>query len=656
MTTITLDFETKSAIDIKKAGAARYAQDPTTHVMCLSYRAHGTDPVKSWAPWLGLRWLEELRDLAADPSVIFEAHNAFFEYCIWREHMRNRRGLPHIDIARFRCTMAACGYRALPLKLETVGKVLGLPQLKDASGHKAMLKLAGGHVYKSPVMQFMREQQTIDYCAQDIRAEDALRLEVGHLPAAEQRLQTLDQVINNRGVQLDVPLVRTCIGLAQEWIQRHLPRFRELTGCEPTQRAEFQTWLNDRGVHALPNLQAETVEGFLAEKARFDPEVVEAVEIRQLATRSSVAKYEAMNHEVCRDGRVRGLFQYHGATPGRWAARLFQFQNLPRPSGDHDLEVLAGYLATGNLDLVRSMYGDPMTALKDATRAMIIPTKGKLLTSADLSSIETHVLMVLAKDQDAVELLQKGIKLYIPMAEEIYARPIDKKKDLKEYTVGKAAILQLGYQAGGPGFHGSLGTYGVHDMTEEQCIDIVKSYRAKYPGVVALWKGLQNAAIEAVVNEGKECGYSEVVYHRAPGSRWLTCRLPNGRLLHYVNPSVRDTIMPWVDRNDQPVYRPTLFAWALRKGQWVQRSLYGGLLTENVVQAIARDFLVHGMWNCEAAGLPVVAHCHDEILSEHDPAFIDPINTMIQCMTDKPAWARHYPLGAEGWTAARYKK
>lgn len=668
---ILVDIETKSDLDVSKVGADRYAEHPSTDVLTLSWQIDDGE-VLTWSPFLGVERLEPLYDavISGFPPLnmmtVFEAHNVRFERAIWREVMVKRYGAPPLTGLKMSCTMARCGYKAVPLKLERAAEALGLEQRKDMVGHKAMQALARGHVYKDPGVQFEREQQLVEYCAQDIRTEAELGRAVGDLSPAEQKVFELDMQINDRGVRLDVPFVKLGAALSAQYVKAKSAEFRAMTGLNPSQRDKVLAWCKENGA-SLGSLAAEDVEHALA--MDWVPELpAAALALRKAATRASAKKYDAMLRTVCDDGRVHGCLQYHGASTGRWAGRLIQPHNFIRPDdGDASMGDMVEIIKSGDLSYIEACYGDPIRALSDATRAAIIPADGCMLAAGDLASIETHVLMWLAGEEEACKFMDNGKqKLYIPMAEDIYNRPIDKKKDLKEYTVGKIAILQLGYQAGWRGFQNSVKTMGGVDLDDEECQSVVKVYREeKYPRVPPLWRGLEDAMFNAVTNPGKEYEHAGIAYHFARSSRWLTCRLPSGRLLHYFDPSIVTREMPWTrevfdeitgEVEEVPVYKECVRYWAYKEGRLKPVYAYGGHNTENAVQAIARDFLVGGMFRAERAGLPVVLHVHDEVVTEPRIAYSDAAVVLEQCMTELPRWGAGCPMGASCWTGERYVK
>lgn len=688
---ITLDFETKSELDVRKVGADVYAQHPSTEILCMSFSLQRKHARYSWAPFLGasssvlLGLYECVRDLYIDDtSSQFEAHNIRFERAIWKWIMVPKYGAPPLPDARLSCTMAKSGYRAVPLKLEVLAEALdlrrpdGSPLRKDMTGHNAMQALARGHVYKDPGVQWAREQQCYSYCDTDVEVEEAIAEIVGELPPAEERLFRLDIEVQNRGCLIDLPTVDKAIALAAEYKERETARFLEVTGgIAPGQRDKLLDWLAANGCE-LPNLQKQTVQDWLEDQNYAAAGLpYKVLELRKQVERRAVDKYDAFKRWADPvDHRARGMTQYHGATTGRWAGRGPQPQNFKRPEdGDADLSAHVGLIQAGILELLDACpyLGNPMTILADAVRTMIIAARGHVLTAGDLASIETHVLMKLAGEDETCKLLASGQKLYIPMAEEIYKRPIDKKKDLLEYTVGKIAVLQLGYQAGAEGFVSSLHTMGgIKGFPLEQAKAVVECYRReKYPRVPKLWKNFEYAAFEAAANPGRLVEAQGGVHFLFPaGGRWLICRLPSGRRLHYYNPQIVEACMPWTKSvfvgigedgeaiyQEQAVYRPVVRYQAYKYGQWKWVYAYGGLWTENIVQAISRDFLVHGMFNAEEAGLPVILTVHDEIVAEPPIGrHTRPAEVLKQCMTDLPDWGRGYPMGASCWENDRYVK
>lgn len=672
---VLLDFETLSACDLKKAGAWRYSEDPTTNVVCLGFSIDGGDP-EVWKPD-DSRSQATLTAAISNPGVMFVAHNAAFEKAIWRNIMVPQFGWPDVPNERWHCTQAVCAMKGLPLRLDRAASALGLHQLKDTSGTKAVLALGRtgktGNYDHSPD----KLQRVYDYCKQDVRAELALHRRVKDLGAEERRVWQLDQTINERGVKLDMAFVAAAQMICDQASKPLHAEFMAITdGISPSQ-PKFKDWLHAQGV-AIPNLQKETIATWLGEQHDEDDSdadcqaVVQlaeaprrALQIRRILGSASVKKLAAMRACCGTDGRAHGLLQYHGAGPGRWAGRLLQPQNFPRPSlkqvrgwdaegkeilEGHDAEQLVAAIMSGDSEYVRCLYGEPIEAVANGLRHAIVAGPGSLLEVGDYAKIECVIVLALAGQADtARQVIERGSAVYTDMAAKIFKRPVA-KTELREYTIGKNTILGCGFQMGAAKFQSR---YCPNDSIEFAQAAIDEYRKVFAPKVPRLWYALEDAAVRTVWDRLPHEAYG-VTYALEDG--WLTARLPSGRKLWYYDPRPVRKAMPW-STPEEPDIRPGFEYSAWKLGQWKRISAYGGLLTENVVQALARDLLVNGMFNCEAAGHGVVLTVHDEIITEVKEDISSP-EVLDAAMCRVPQWAQSLgiPVASECWAGARYRK
>ncbi len=658
MTTIlTLDFETTSSADLKEVGAYRYWRDPTTEITCLCW-ATSDGEHDEWRPDDTVLYRQALT-----PDVIFEAHNAAFEIEGWRQHMVGLYGLPDVPNHRWRCTMAAAAQRAIPLKLEHGLAWLDVGMGKDKEGSRLAVAMS-----KPKRGQYDRSAETIArvtaYCHSDVRNEQALAAVVGPLPDAEQTVWLMDLEINQRGVRLDVPFVRAAQTLVRRTLEPMIAEFGRITGgLEITQTARILAWAKEQGA-ALPNLQKATLQaaigGLLFEDAEegdddevlLDPieipeHVKHALRLRSVGGSASVKKYDAMLASVCEDGRARGLLQYHAASTGRWGGRLWQPQNLPRPVVKMDPEALVAAVMTEDPEHVRQ-FGDPIEVALSGCRQAIVAAPGKALVVGDFASIEARVVLALAGQHDKCDLLASGADVYSDVASLIFERPIDRKQEPVEGQIGKNTVLGCGFQMGWRKFQARYAA----DRDDDFCRKVIDTYRREWaPQVPALWADLETAALTAVWEKRPVTAACGVTY--TPGRWWLRAVLPSGRSLWYFNAQAGFTTLPWA-----PEERVRAWSYQAQKlGQKRTIWAYGGLLTENVVQALARDLLVDAMQQTQAHGWPIVLTVHDEIIAEVPEAQAD-AETLRQIMSSPPAWARaiKVPVAAECWTGTRYHK
>ncbi|MDE2020097.1 MAG: hypothetical protein KGJ13_07165 [Patescibacteria group bacterium] len=661
-----LDFETWSRCDLKKAGAWRYSEDPSTEIICLAYSADGGPPC-GFIP-LAYEPDHPLAAFVNDPSCVLVAHNAAFEQAIWENVMHRRLGWPVLPSERWHDTMAVCAMKGLPLKLELAAAAMRLGFQKDTEGTKETLAygrlMAAGETIKA-AQKFAR---IVNYCKQDVLVEEELHRHLRGLGAAERKVWLLDQAINRRGVRLDLPLVALCRQICRDASIPLAKEFTALTGIEKPGSPALLPWLATKGV-VLPNLQKETIDRVLKietddsdagdtkpeESLPLPPDCRWALEMRRQLASSSVKKLAAMEACVGRDGRARGLLQYHGATTGRWAGRLLQPQNFPRPTlkteGEAiDPDQLVSVLQTGDADFVSAMYGNPIEAVASGLRHLLIADPGNVFVAGDYSKIECVIVLALAGQQHtAQEVIEKGSAVYTDMASKIFKRPIA-KTDLAEYTIGKNVVLGCGFQMGWRKFKSRYGAA----LSEEMCQEAIREYRTVFATAVPkLWYALEDAAVRCVWDARPVESYG-IEYRLENG--WLTARLPSGRKLWYFDPKPVRKAMPW-STPEEPDIRAAFEYSAWKLGQWKRIVAYGGLLTENVVQALARDLLVNGMFEVEEAGYPTVLTVHDEIVCEVPQEKADP-QVLKRCTEAAPAWARSIgvPVAVECWMGERYRK
>ncbi|HVZ17174.1 MAG TPA: hypothetical protein VG897_08665, partial [Terriglobales bacterium] len=624
---------------------------------------------------------EPLYALAHNPEIYFIAHNVGFEKDIWRSLMVPW-GWPDIPNDRWHDILAACAMKGLPLKLERAALAMHLANQKDTDGTKATLALSRtnkhGYYDRSPE----KLQRVYDYCAQDVKTEVDLHKAVRGLGDAERKVWLLDQEINERGVCLDMDFVVAAQKVCDDAKAPLLKEFRAITGVNPTQTDKFKGWLADNGVR-VPDLKKETVLKLIGEKdddeedtladtpedyeedrdqPALPPACKRALRIRTILGSASIKKLAAMQACCGYDGRARRLLQYHGAGPGRWAGRLLQPQNFPRPTlkivtgwkedgseeyGGHDAEELVETVKSGDHEFVRLLFGEPIEAVASGLRHAIIATPGNELVVGDFSKIECVIVLALAgQPETAADVLKKGSAVYTDMAAKVFKRPVS-KKELKEYTIGKNIVLGCGFQMGAKKFYARYANGLPMSVAEEA----VAAYREDFaPMVPKMWYGLERAATKCVWDGTPQEAYG-IVYRLEDG--WLTARLPSGRRLWYREPNRERKAMPWDPDDVRPGF--TYRAW--KTGQWKTIHAYGGLLTENVVQATARDLLVAAAMKCGQNGLPLVLTVHDELVADAEPR-ADNVKILEQIMTDRPEWAiaAQIPVGAECFSDVRYRK
>jgi DNA polymerase len=441
-----------------------------------------------------------------------------------------------------------------------------------------------------------------------------------------------------------------------------------------TQREKLLNWFKANGIRDMSDMKKETIEeltlkdrdGEYLRKGDIPDDTLRALVIRSQLAKASTKKLEKMRDCVGHDGKVRGLLQYHGAGTGRWAGRLVQPQNFPRATVTNrtsedgkkswlDMELLIEHICSGDM----SMYESPMEAIASSLRGMFISSPGKEFHICDFSAIEARVTFWAARCQKGLDVFHKSDRgesedIYCVTASDLVGFEVKKAVHSHERQLGKITVLGCGYQMGAPKLKFQAEKdYGVV-LTDEEAKGMVDLYRDKYQEVKSLWYGLEDAAILAV-QTGQPHSYNDIRYELVKDNAglWLSCVLPNGRRIWYFNPKVDEKFLtPWGEE------RPSLtYSGRDNKtgGMWGTVRTYGGMLTENVVQAIARDLMAESMFRVEKAGYSIVMTVHDEIITEDDVGFGSQKEYEI-LMAENPPWASGCPIAVEGGVVTRYQK
>lgn len=454
-THITVDFETRSEVNLKETGAWRYAEDPTTEILCLAYKI-GDDSPQLWAPHLDFP--QVLYDAASDENVTFEAHNVQFERAVWTHK------LPHIPLPKYwEDTLAACAYRALPLALEDAGEALDLPIKKDKYGKHLINLLCKPRTPTKKDKRKWREdlglmEDLYEYCKKDTEAEYCLRKTIGPLTQEEQETWVLDQKINERGVFFDLDAINAGLQIVEYITKELTEELQEITknkqGIPEVESHDklipMRSWLRKNDVD-IPNMQAETVNIWIEKLAKDSP-ARRVLEIRRTLAKASIKKLNAMLNVICRDGKAHGMLQYHGASTGRWAGRLIQPHNLPRGDQDilkvGDMDGLVDLIKKRDPDIIGMIHGYERIpdVISTSLRGMIIATPGNELYVGDFSTIEARQTMWVCNQMDAVKTFadyDKGIgqDIYCTMATDIVGYPVNKNDHPDDRQLGKITVL-----------------------------------------------------------------------------------------------------------------------------------------------------------------------------------------------------------------------
>lgn len=668
---LILDYETRSRADLGSVGGFEYAVDPSTRVLCVSWRLGTREelaaqlkagtPAPCWSPAFTDTSYGELKRALLDESVMLVAHNALFEQLITRyvltKEIHDER-LKTIPISRWVCTASLAAAMALPKKLEHACKALELTQQKDMEGHRLMLKLSKprrvSKLDKRPWHNKASElRRLMQYCAADIDAETALFLRLPLLSPNERKIWELDQKINLRGFYVDRPLVEKILRLIDLEMQSVKERVTELTDGQITSTGQvslIQKWLSVRGCH-LPDLRAQTLRDALgADLAQGDAKTM--LLLRQMSAKSSTKKYQAFNDRSRNDSRLRDILSYHRAHHGRWGGVGVQPQNFPRPTvkGIEDaIELIKGIADDREaLEAVRLLYGNPMEVFASMLRSVIIAPPGSKLFCADFASIEVRVLFWFAEHFKGLSAFENDEPMYEQMASVIYGLAMEAVfKESRERQVGKTAVLGMGYMMGWAKFIRTCKDQANIVITEEEAKKAVRAYRTLHAPVVDLWYALENAAIEAVKTGERVSTHNTTWYVEG---KFLFCELPSGRRNAYYGPKVKSELTPWEDKRD------VLYHWRCESqtGRWIFEGTYGGALTEHVVSGTARDLMAEAMLREEAAGYPLVLTVHDELLADRKSG--GSVAEFEELMAKLPPWAAGIPVKTVGYEATRYRK
>ena len=661
---LSIDIETRSSVDIAKAGAYKYAQSPDFQILLFAYQ-FGEDPVEIIDFTDGETLPKELVPALKNPKVIKHAYNAAFEwYCL------NRAGF-ETPIDQWRCTMAHglyCGYTA---GLDATGKAIGLPQDKQklAIG-KALIRYFcvpckptssnGNRTWNQPWHDPEKWKLFKEYCRQDVVTEHAIlaRLKQFPMPEKEQKQWQMDILMNAYGVRVDTELIEGALYIDGISTQELTDEAIRLTGLlNPNSATQLVPWLNEHSrkqetdPDVFQDIQKTTVAEALEKPGDLPEEVLQMLRIRQQLGKTSIKKYVAMDTAKGEGDRVRGLTQYYGANrTGRWAGRLVQMQNLPR-NYIKTLDYARKVVKAKNYEGLRLLYGNVPDTLSQLIRTAFIPSEGNKFVVADFSAIEARVIAWLAGEQWVNEVFATHGKIYEATASQMFGVPVDRiAKGNPEYALrqkGKVATLALGYQGG----TSALIAMGALQMglTEEELPDIVHRWRQANPRIRDLWYAVENAALSVMQTAQPQAIYGlifalegDLVY----GQSFLTVKLPSGRKLYYPKPFLKE--------NQFGKLALHYYTVGQQSRKWEVASTYGGKMTENIVQAVARDCLAVTLERIAAKHLQVVFHVHDEVII--DAPMETTVDEICDLMAEPIPWARGLILKGAGFESSYYMK
>ena len=649
MTRLSIDIETYSSVDLGASGVYAYSAAPDFEILICSYQLDD-------GPLVTLEGEDEIlldSDFLyhlVDPETTKTAWNANFErVCLGRLLGKT------LDAREWSCSMVLAQYLGLPASLAAAGAVLKADETKDFAG-KALInyfskpcrptKANGERTRNLPSDNPDKWQQFVAYNAQDVRTELAIRkkLDCYKLPEQEQEIYALDQRINDRGILLDLGLVQEAILFDDDFTKKTLDEARALSGLDnPNSVSQLKDWIFEEEGFRPDSLSKKELPDVISRVK--NPKVKKMLELRPLLSKTSVAKYKAMEACACPDGRARGLLRYYGASrTGRWAGRLVQVQNLPRNSMA-GLDTVRALLKDGDFESLELIYSNPSDVLSQLVRTAFIPMDGCRFVVADYSAIEARVLAWLADETWRIDLFKQGGDIYCQSATQMFGVPVVKhgiNGELRQK--GKIAELACGYG----GAVGALKAMGGIEMglTETELSEIVGQWRNANHKIVEFWTLVEEAAKSAIrakhtidVTKGLSMSFDR---------GYLFINLPSGRRLAYANARI-DT-----GRFGQEavIYKEQ----HQTTRQWADKETYGGKLTENIVQAIARDALALAMLRLDKAGFKIVMHIHDEVVLEVPKANDTALDLACDIMALPIPWAPGLYLTADGFECPYYQK
>ena len=649
MTELGIDIETYSSNDLTSCGVYKYVEAPDFTILLFAYSIDGEK-----AQCIDLASGEVLPDwiIAAltDPDVLKTAFNAAFERICLTKYLGLSKPL---DPAQWQCTMVLAARMGLPLSLGQCGEVLHLAEGKMTEG-KALIRyfsVPGKNGKRHLPADAPDKWQTFkDYNNRDVDVEQAIRKRVRRLqPAAfDELLYVADQEINDRGVMIDQVLVDAAARFDDEYKAELLKQAQEMTGMEnPNSPAQIKDWISQVTGFTVASLNKKNLDD-LEKQLIYWPKAQQVLAIRREMGKTSNKKYSAMQTCVCKDGRIHGLLQFCGAArTGRWAGRLVQVQNLPQ----NHLESLdyARYLVKqGDLDEFEMNYGNVTQVLSELIRTAFIAAPGHTFHVCDFSAIEARVIAWLAGEEWVLDVFRSNGDIYCANASRMFKVPVEKHgQNAALRQKGKIATLALGYGGGVSALEAMGGSK--LGLTEDEEKEIVKLWRDSNPRIVKMWGIIEKAAISAI-KTGKS-----VTVHRGIqiGRRWgmLTITLPSGRTICYPR-TVIETEYNDGWRGDHEIIEYEGLNQTTKK--WGSIRTYGGKLTENIVQAVARDILGIVILRAREKGLSVVFHIHDEIIVEATP---DQTLDQVEALFSEPIdWCRDLPLKGTGYSTPYYLK
>lgn len=649
MKNLHIDIESRSGADINKCGVYRYAEDKDFAILLFAYAVDGGE-VHVIDLANGEKISHEILDALTDDSIVKWAFNANFEWvCLSRylsdmgilldpfhdNHPLSTECARFLNPVGWRCTMVWSAYMGLPLSLAAVGSVLGLEEQKMTEG-KALIRYFSTPPFHEPKGE--KWEMFKSYNRRDVEVEMAIQKRLSKFPVPDFVWDeyTLDQEINDRGIQLDMPLAENAIRIDEITKEKLTAKLQALTGLDnPNSVAQMKDWLKERGIET-ESLDKKAVTSLL----KTAPATVSAVlELRQQLAKSSVKKYQAMKNAACADDQARGMFQFYGANrTGRFAGRIVQLQNLPQNHLDK-LDEARNLMRCGDYAALDSLYDSVPDVLSQLIRTAFIPKDGRKFIVADFSVIEARVLSWLAREKWRMDVFAANGDIYCATASRMFHCNVVKHGENGHLRQkGKQAELACGYG----GSVGALKAFGALEsgMREDELKPLVDAWREANPHIVEFWWDVDDAAKKCIKERTTAETHGIKLSYQ---SGMMFIELPSGRSLAYAKPRIGE---------NQFGGESITYMGLNTAKKWVRLESYGPKLVENITQAISRDLLCHSMQTLRC--MDIVAHVHDELIIECDERVSLPV--VCEQMARPPKWAEGSLLRADGFECKFYQK
>jgi len=650
-----IDVETYSSVNIMDCGSYKYFESPDFEILilCYSIKQNGVSkPVRTLDLAQGEKIPEGFLKMLLDPEIEKHAHNANFERNAFKAIGYD------VPVEQWHCSAVKAGYCGLPMSLDAATKALNMGAEGKSAEGKALIryfscpvkptKANGFRERNLPKHDPVKWKKYKDYCAQDVRAEVGLleQPNVAHfvIPATERLNYFLDQKINDRGVQVDVAMAQNAILIDNRHKADIIEQLKYHTGLvNPNSPAQLKKWLSSKMRKDVTTLAKENVQALIKENV--SGVSVKVLKLRELGSKTSTKKFEAMVNYALDDETAHGLLYFYGANrTGRWAGRAVQLQNLPRNKMKL-LDEAREMVKAGDYDGLTMTFDNLPSVLSQLIRTALIPKEGNIFGVADYSAIEARITAWLSGEQWRLDIFDGDGKIYEASASKMFTVPMDKiTSDLRDK--GKISELALGFGGG----VGALKTMGGEKMglSEDEMKNIVSRWRKASPKIVEMWYEFEDCALTALkTRKAVTSELKSLVFNYE--QKALTILLPSGRKLIYQNAVLSKNrwdgdCIKYMGMNQETK-------------QWGWTETYGGKLSENIIQAIARDLLADGMRRLDAAGFDIVMHVHDEVVADIPNLSVDfVISEMCRILGEPVAWAPGLKTPAAGFVTPYYKK